>query len=259
MRKQTVLLIILMVSLVQVYGQTKIRYYTSKGEILAQIREDLVPITGENKLKLVRQKFYDKTIYHRVIKNFMMQGGCPDGTGMGGAGWTIKDEFHPDLLHDSAGVLSMANAGPNTGSSQYFITFKATKWLDNKHAVFGYVLEGMDVVMAIGDVQTQNDKPIEDVRCDSIRIVPPTPIFTQNGALLQSKPSVVVKNNLVMFPKIQNYNTSLQLFSPKGQLLYVIPNVNKSTKLNLNQYSKGNFILMLNNGNGVYKELIQKK
>jgi peptidyl-prolyl cis-trans isomerase B (cyclophilin B) len=127
---------------------------TNKGTIKLQLHDDKVPKTVENFEKLTGQGFYDGLKFHRVIPDFMIQGGCPQGTGTGGPGYTFEDEFHSELKHDGPGVLSMANAGPNTNGSQFFITHVPTPWLDNKHSVFGRVTEGQDVVNAIqqGDV-----------------------------------------------------------------------------------------------------------
>jgi cyclophilin family peptidyl-prolyl cis-trans isomerase len=122
---------------------------TDKGEITIQLFAKKTPLTVNNFVFLARQGFYDGTIFHRVISDFMAQGGDPTGTGMGGPGYKFADEFHPGLRHNKAGVLSMANSGPNTNGSQFFITHVATPWLDNKHSVFGQVTEGMDVLMSI--------------------------------------------------------------------------------------------------------------
>lgn len=110
---------------------------------------DKVPVTVNNFVFLAREGFYDGVTFHRVIKDFMVQGGDPSGTGRGGPGYRFRDEFHPDLKHDGPGVLSMANAGPNTNGSQFFITHVATPWLDGKHSVFGRIITGEDVLFAI--------------------------------------------------------------------------------------------------------------
>lgn len=123
--------------------------HTDIGEIKIKLFADLVPTTVNNFVFLAREGYYNGTIFHRVIKDFMAQGGDPTGSGMGGPGYKFRDEFHPKLKHDKPGILSMANAGPNTNGSQFFITFVPTPWLDNKHAVFGEVIEGMDVVLKI--------------------------------------------------------------------------------------------------------------
>ena len=124
-------------------------FHTSKGSIKVRLFAEETPITVNNFVFLAQQGYFDGTTFHRVIKNFMVQGGDPTGTGTGGPGYRIKDEFHADLRHDRPGMLSMANAGPNTGGSQFFITHTATPWLDGKHAIFGEVVDGMDVVHAI--------------------------------------------------------------------------------------------------------------
>lgn len=145
-------------------------FETSKGNFRIELFEDKAPLTTKNFITLVNKGYYNGLIFHRVIDDFMIQGGDPKGNGTGGPGYTIPDEFHRDLKHNE-GVISMANAGPNTGGSQFFITLKATPWLDNKHAVFGKVIEGMDVVRAIGKVKTgPQDKPVEDVVIKKITI-----------------------------------------------------------------------------------------
>lgn len=122
---------------------------TDQGDIVIRLFADKVPNTVNNFVFLARQGYYDNTIFHRVISNFMAQGGDPTGTGRGGPGYQFKDEFHKDLRHNKPGILSMANAGPNTNGSQFFITHVPTPHLDNRHSVFGEVVEGMDVLMAI--------------------------------------------------------------------------------------------------------------
>jgi cyclophilin family peptidyl-prolyl cis-trans isomerase len=142
---------------------------TNMGAFKIELFEDKAPATTKNFIDLAQKGFYDGVIFHRVIDGFMIQGGDPTGTGRGGPGHTIKDEFHKDLKHDSAGILSMANAGPNTGGSQFFITLAPTNWLDNKHAIFGKVTDGMDVVRAIGKTKVgPGDRPIQDVKINRI-------------------------------------------------------------------------------------------
>lgn len=137
---------------------------TTRGTFLVELFEDRAPKTTANFLSLAGKGFYDGIKFHRVIPQFMIQGGCPKGTGMGGPGYTIPDEFHPELKHGGEGILSMANAGPNSGGSQFFITLVPTPWLDGKHAVFGKVISGIEVVREIGSAPTDGrDRPVQDV------------------------------------------------------------------------------------------------
>lgn len=129
---------------------------TDKGNIVVDLFAGKVPHTVNNFVFLARQGFYDDTLFHRVIANFMAQGGDPTGSGAGGPGYRFADEFDPALRHDKPGVLSMANAGKDTNGSQFFITHVPTPWLDNKHSVFGQVVEGMDVLLSIPERDPRN-------------------------------------------------------------------------------------------------------
>lgn len=122
---------------------------TPRGTIKLELFADKTSKTVANFEKLAKKGFYDGLKFHRVIADFMIQGGCPDGTGCGGPGYTFEDEFVPELRHDGPGTLSMANSGPNTNGSQFFITHVPTPWLDNKHSVFGQVVKGLDVLFSI--------------------------------------------------------------------------------------------------------------
>ncbi len=146
-------------------------FQTNKGDFEVKLATDYAPNTSKNFIDLANKGFYNGLKFHRVIDGFMIQGGDPAGNGTGGPGYTIKDEFSSKLLHDGPGVISMANRGPNTGGSQFFITLAKTEWLDGKHAVFGKVTKGMDVVYKIGKVKTgKNDMPVDDVVINKITI-----------------------------------------------------------------------------------------
>lgn len=147
-------------------------FETSMGNFTCRLENAKAPLTTANFIKLAKQGFYDGLIFHRVIDGFMIQGGDPKGDGTGGPGYTIQDEFHSELKHAGPGILSMANAGPNTGGSQFFITLQATPWLDGRHAVFGRISEGMEVVQQIGHSKTgPNDKPVFPIVIRKITIV----------------------------------------------------------------------------------------
>src|SRR6266702_8624938 len=131
---------------------------TTEGKFKVKLFADLAPKTVENFVGLAEgtkagKRFYDGLVFHRVIPNFMIQGGCPEGSGRSGPGYKFADEFHPSLRHSKKGILSMANSGPNTNGSQFFITVAATPWLDNRHTIFGEVVEGQDVANKISNVQ----------------------------------------------------------------------------------------------------------
>ena len=147
------------------------QFDTTLGTFKVELFEDRAPKTTKNFIDLAEKGFYNGVIFHRVIKGFMIQGGDPKGTGTGGPGYAIPDEFHPELKHDSVGVLSMANAGPNSGGSQFFITLAPTAWLDGKHAVFDKVVDGMDIIEAIGVTPTASgDRPKANVVMEKMTI-----------------------------------------------------------------------------------------
>jgi cyclophilin family peptidyl-prolyl cis-trans isomerase len=149
---------------------TKVLLNTSMGDITIQLFDDM-PITSGNFKKLVEKGFYDGTIFHRVIDGFMLQGGDPTGTGRGGPGYSIKDEFTKHNKNDR-GTISMANAGPNTGGSQFFINLVDNNYLDKAHPVFGKVVEGMDVVDKIGKVKTgAQDRPLTVMKIVDAKVV----------------------------------------------------------------------------------------
>jgi peptidyl-prolyl cis-trans isomerase A (cyclophilin A) len=161
-------------------------FETSQGNIVIKLLEKEAPKTVENFIglaegtkefteestgKKAKRNFYDGLVFHRVIPDFMIQGGCPQGTGRGGPGYKFADEFHPSLNHSKAGKLSMANSGPGTNGSQFFITVAATPWLDNRHSIFGEVVEGQDVANKISKVaRDSNDRPKTPVVLQKVRI-----------------------------------------------------------------------------------------
>ena len=150
---------------------TYAHFETTLGNFTIELFEKDTPNTVGNFVKLAEKNFYNGVIFHRVIDGFMIQGGDPTGTGRGGPGYQFADEFVPNLKHSGEGTLSMANAGPNTNGSQFFITLAPTPHLDGRHTVFGKVTEGMDVVRKIGKTQTKpGDRPVVDVVMNKVTI-----------------------------------------------------------------------------------------
>ncbi len=146
-------------------------FETNYGTFKIELFNDLAPKTVKNFVDLAEKGYYNGLSFHRVIDQFMIQGGCPKGNGTGGPGYTIPDEFGKGLNHDKPGSLSMANSGPYTGGSQFFITLVPTPWLDGKHAIFGQVVEGMDVVEKIGKLPTDSmDRPLKKVVMEKVTI-----------------------------------------------------------------------------------------
>lgn len=159
--------------------RAKAHFKTNRGDFTIELYAKECPETVWNFINLAegRQKtekdgpFYDGLIFHRIIEGFMIQGGCPQGQGMGGPGYRFDDECHPELPHDGEGILSMANAGPGTNGSQFFITLAPTPHLNGRHTVFGKVVDGMDIVRTIGSVETgAMDRPVEEVVIESVKI-----------------------------------------------------------------------------------------
>ncbi|MBR9859831.1 peptidylprolyl isomerase [bacterium] len=208
-------------------AQTEVMFFTNYGNFIVELNDSLAPITAGNFKDLVEQKYYDGVIFHRVIDNFMIQGGDPTGTGSGGPGYTIPDEFHPSLSNVQR-TISMANSGPNTGGSQFFINLVNNTYLDynkmpfsSRHAVFGEVTSGFDIVQTIGKVQTNSsDRPLEDVVMDSIRVYPlpePKPIELDTF-LLQGNP--LSANSKFIHSGDSGSLVTLKCFDYRGNLLW---------------------------------------
>lgn len=248
---------------------TEVTFYTSKGNFVLEIYDSLKPITAGNFLSLVDSNFYDGIIFHRVIGNFMIQGGDPTGTGYGGPGYSIDDEFHPSLSNIKK-TISMANAGPNTGGSQFFINLKNNTHLDynkspytSKHPVFGKVIDNFAVVENIGAVNTNlNDKPLVPVVIDSIRR---THTFL-NSIELEEMQIKVSSNpvNLNSYLTINTLNTSalkIKLFAIDGKLIAVkrLENTKNNSKVYLKDLfttlNKGTYFLQISDRNKINKTL----
>ncbi len=199
-----------------VEGQSTVRFYTTMGEFTVMMYDTIVPITAGNFIDLTDSKYYDGVTFHRVIDNFMIQGGDPTGTGSGGPGYTIPDEFD-ERMSNVQKTISMANAGPNTGGSQFFINLVNNTYLDynkpptsSKHPVFGIVMENFDVVQSIGQVETDNnDRPVIDVVMDSVRVVERFVGLNEMG---------IVRGDLMIYPNPIDHTSVIELFSVDNQM-----------------------------------------
>ncbi|MBM4400207.1 MAG: peptidylprolyl isomerase [Candidatus Cloacimonetes bacterium] len=171
--KMLYLLFVIVCLFAPLHSRQFARWYTTMGNFTADLRDEIVPITATNFINLTNSGFYNGLHFHRVVAGFVIQDGCPYGTGYGGPGYTIQDEFSPLLHHDSAGVLAMARtSAPNSAGSQYYITLAPTPHLDGNYAIFGKVFEGLDVVLAIGQVQVDtNNHPVTNVNIDSLKVL----------------------------------------------------------------------------------------
>lgn len=236
--KKTLFTVSTLLACIAAQAQTLVTFFTTEGNFEVEIYDDVAPITGGNFLDLVNEKYYDGIIFHRVIDDFMIQGGDPTGTGSGGPGYSIDDEFAPNLSNVQK-TISMANSGPNTGGSQFFINLVNNTYLDHdqapltsKHPVFGMVTENFNVVQTIGGVSTNAaNRPLTDVVMDSIRVgslalltlpevedgfvemdIIPNPVNTQSSLIIKSDETneVTLKITDVLGRVITNTSINLQ-------------------------------------------------
>jgi peptidyl-prolyl cis-trans isomerase A (cyclophilin A) len=207
------------------HSQSIARFYTSQGDFDVELREDLVPITAGNFIDLCNQEFYDFVIWHRVVPGFVIQSGDPTGLGTGGPGYTIPDEFHPSLTHNSKGILSMANSGPNTGGSQFFITLAPASHLNNLHSVFGEVIAGINVVDLIAATPLNgNGTPVFPPVNDSIRVISTAtnldkPISETRAALGGNFPNPFSGETMITFGLMDAGEASILIFDATGRLV----------------------------------------
>jgi len=245
---------------VQAQVQTEVTFYTTEGDFVVELEDSLAPITAGNFLSLTNAEFYDGVIFHRVISGFVIQGGDPTGTGTGGPGYSIQDEFHPSL-DNVMWTVSMANSGPNSGGSQFFFNMTNNTFLDydvapltSAHAVFGKVISGFGVLGAIQQVPVNgNDKPITDVVMDSVRVTVPG-ILTTIGELENDVLEVSVfpnpTNDFIHVAVAQQSLTSdcrLTVFSSDGKNVIDVKLNDQVTKVGLEALSPGIYLVQVQN------------
>lgn len=207
-------------------AQTEVTFYTNYGTFVSEMYDTLQPITAGNFISLVNAKFYDYLTFHRVINGFMIQGGCPLGTGYGGPGYTIMDEFDPATSNVQK-AISMANAGPNTGGSQFFINLVNNTYLDPDYPVFGMVTSNFSVVQTIGGVPTNSaDRPVLPVVMDSVRV---TNLFTSvdyfsgNTPLIEIYPNPVADNSVFRVKATSTGEGTVAIYNQMGMEVYRKP------------------------------------
>lgn len=207
-------------------GQTLVDFYTSFGDFRVQLREDLMPITANNFIKLTSKGYYDATIFHRVVEDFVIQGGDPSATGSGGPGYTIMDEYHVDMTHDSAGVIAMAKtAAPNSAGSQFYFTLSPQPGLDGRYSVFGSCIQGLQVILDIGKVPVNgDDRPLSAVVVDSIRIVNTTAIGPDlyRQMPLEVFPNPFSERSFIRYEVKQTGHLNLSIYDNQGRLIKIL-------------------------------------
>jgi cyclophilin family peptidyl-prolyl cis-trans isomerase len=222
MKNSLLLSISILLAAISLQAQTQITFYTTMGNFVVSMEQAKRPITTANFINLVKNKFYDKIIFHRVIDGFMIQGGDPTGTGYGGSGVIIQDELTP-LVSNLQKTISMANSGPNTGTSQFFINLVNNAYLDPKHPVFGTVITNFSVVQAIGKVPVNASRPITDVVMDSLRITyVPTGIdqMAAPSADISIYPNPVTDESVISIRTTTNSTAKVSVYDKLGKKVY---------------------------------------
>jgi cyclophilin family peptidyl-prolyl cis-trans isomerase len=263
MKKLLLYFLFIICSFGTVKSQTVVTFYTTLGDFEVMLYDTLKPITAGNFLDLVEQEFYDDVIFHRIISNFVIQGGDPTGTGSGGPGYSIPDEFDPSLSNLER-TLSMANAGPNTGGSQFFINTVDNPQLDfdnppftSAHPVFGVVISGWDIVEIIENVPVDgNNRPITPVVMNQIRVTGPLGVtdFDKNKDLLSIYPNPISETSVIEINSSTADMTEFSILNMNGallaqQMIQVNQGVNKISlsDFKLDNLSNGVYFMMINN------------
>ncbi len=251
-----------------IQSQTQVTFYTTEGDFVLELEDELTPITAGNFLSLVNDEFYDGIIFHRIIEDFIVQGGAPLGTGFGGPGYEIEDEFHP-LLDNVEGTISMANSGPNTGGSQFFFNMVNNTFLDydqmpldSQHPVFGKVISGYDVLETIQEVAVDaNDSPIEDVVMDSLRMTFNGPLgiekLGKNSLEVSVFPNPTEEILNISITDVTVHDVHVELMDITGKkVLSKTASTNSLSKIDLSLIQKGIYFLRIHDAR---EEILSKR